>query len=77
MYLSQISYIFHIYGTGRHHLKPDMANTWCDYEAPGMILLCDLKGAIQLDCSENMSVHVSTCTTYDFSALMPVVWKLC
>jgi len=26
--------------------------------------------------SEDMFVHVSTCTTYDFDALTPVVWKL-
>jgi hypothetical protein len=25
---------------------------------------------------KDMSVHVSTCTTYDFNALMPVVWKV-
>jgi len=24
-----------------------------------------------------MSMHVSTCAAYDFSALSPVVWKLC
>jgi len=42
-----------------------------------MILLCDLKGAMQLGCSKDMSVHVSTCTCYDFNTLMPVVWKLC
>jgi hypothetical protein len=23
-----------------------------------------------------MSVHVSTCTSYDFNTLTPVVWKL-
>jgi len=46
------------------------------HEVPEMILLRDLKGAMRLDLSEDMSVHVSTCTSYDFSALTPVVWKL-
>jgi len=41
-----------------------------------MILLRDLNGAIRLDSSKAMFVHVSTCTNYDFSALTPVVWKL-
>jgi len=31
---------------------------------------------MQLDRSKDMSVHVSTCTSYDFNALTPVVWKL-
>jgi hypothetical protein len=44
-------------------------NTWCGYEVAGMILLHDLKGAMSLDCSKDMSVHVSTCTSYDFIAL--------
>jgi len=26
--------------------------------------------------SKNISVHVSTCTSYDTKALMPAVWKL-
>jgi hypothetical protein len=30
---------------------------------------------MQLDHSKNMSVHVSTCTSYDFNALMPIVWN--
>jgi hypothetical protein len=47
----------------------------CGYEAVVMILQCDLKEAMQLDCCKDMPVHVSTCTSYDFSALMPVVWK--
>jgi hypothetical protein len=46
------------------------------YEVPGMILLCDLKGAMQLDHSKDMSVHVSVCTSYDLNTLMPIVWKL-
>jgi len=41
-----------------------------------MILLRDLKGAMRLDCSMVMYVRVSTCTSYDFNALTPVVWKL-
>jgi hypothetical protein len=50
--------------------------TWCGYEVPGIILLHNLKGALLLDCSKDISVHVSACTSYDFSALMPVVWHL-
>jgi hypothetical protein len=49
---------------------------WGSYEVPGMILLCDLRGAMQFDHSIDMSVHVSTCVMYDFNALMPIVWKL-
>jgi hypothetical protein len=43
----------------------------CGYE-----LLRLLKGAMTLGRSKDMSMHVSTCTSYDFKALMPVVWKL-
>jgi len=46
------------------------------YEVPGMILLRDLEGSVRLNCSKDMSVHVSTFTSYDFNALTPVVWKL-
>jgi len=28
------------------------------------------------DRSKDVSVHVSACTSYDFNALTPVVWKL-
>jgi hypothetical protein len=49
---------------------------WCDYEVPGMILPRNLETAMRLDCSEDMSVHVSTYTAYDFNLLTPVVWKL-
>jgi len=31
---------------------------------------------MQLDCSNDMPVHISVCTSYDLNALMPVVWKL-
>jgi hypothetical protein len=48
----------------------------CGCEVTGMILLSDLKGAMRLDRSKDMSMHVSTCTSYDFNALTPVVWKL-
>jgi hypothetical protein len=48
----------------------------CGYELPGMILLCKLKGAMQLEHGKDMTVHVSTCTSYDCNALMPVVWQL-
>jgi len=27
-------------------------------------------------CSKDMSVHVLTCTSYNFNALKPVLWKL-
>jgi hypothetical protein len=37
-----------------------------DYEVPGMTLLRDLKGAMRLDLSKDMSVHVSTCTSCNF-----------
>jgi len=30
---------------------------------------------VQLDHSNDMSVNVSTCTSYDFNALTPVVLK--
>jgi hypothetical protein len=33
-----------------------------------MILLRDLKGAMQLDRSTGVSVHISTCISYDFNA---------
>jgi len=32
--------------------------TWCGCEVPGMILLHNLKGAMRLDRSKDMSVHV-------------------
>jgi len=31
---------------------------------------------MRLDYSKDMSVHVLTCTSYDFNALTPDVWKL-
>jgi hypothetical protein len=40
-----------------------------------MILLRNLKGHMRFDRSEDMPVHVSTSTSYDFNALTPVVWK--
>jgi hypothetical protein len=48
----------------------------CDYEVPGMILLRDLGGGGILIDHKDMSVHVSTCTSYDINALTPVVWNL-
>jgi hypothetical protein len=45
-------------------------------KVPGIILLRYFKGAMRLDRSKDMSVHVSTCTSYDFNALTSVVWKL-
>jgi hypothetical protein len=53
-----------------------LKNTWCDYEVPGMILLRDLMGVMQLDCSKGMSVHVSICINHDFNALKHATWKL-
>jgi len=47
--------------------------TSCDYEVPGIILLRDLNGTMQLDRSKDMSVHVSTCISYNLNALTPVV----
>jgi hypothetical protein len=51
-------------------------DTWCVYEFPGMILLRDLKGATSLAPNRDMSVRISTCTSYDLNSLMPVMWKL-
>jgi hypothetical protein len=45
-------------------------------DVPRNILLRNVKGAMRLDHSKNMPVHVSTCTSYNFNALTPVVWKL-
>jgi len=41
-----------------------------------MILLRDLKVVMRLDRNKDISVRVSTCTTYDFNPLTPVVCKL-
>jgi hypothetical protein len=41
-----------------------------------MILFHDVKGAVQLGLGKDMSMYVSTCASYDFSALMPALWKL-
>jgi len=46
------------------------------YEISRMILLCDFKGAMQRDHNKDMSVHVSTCTSYNWNALMPVLWRM-
>jgi hypothetical protein len=46
------------------------------YEVPGLSLLRYLKGTMLLDSTKDMSMHVSTCTIYDFCALAPVMWKL-
>jgi hypothetical protein len=37
----------------------DIRYTCCGYEVPEMSLLRDLKGAMRLDCSKDMSIHVS------------------
>jgi hypothetical protein len=36
----------------------------------------DLNGAMRLDHSKDIPVHVSSCTSYDFNTLKPDVWKL-
>jgi hypothetical protein len=46
------------------------------YGVPAMILLRGLKGAMQLDHSKDLSVHVSTCISYDLNGLTSVVWKM-
>jgi Leu/Phe-tRNA-protein transferase len=48
-------------------LKKD---TWFGYEVRGIILLRNLQGAIRLDRRKFMSVHVSTCTSYDINAVI-------
>jgi len=40
-----------------------------------MIILHDLKGAMRLDRSKNMFVYVSTYISYDFNALISVMWQ--
>jgi hypothetical protein len=40
-----------------------------------MVLLSSFKGAMRFDRGRYMSVHVSACTSYDFKALTPVMWK--
>jgi hypothetical protein len=49
--------------------------TWCGNKVPGMILLHHFKKAKRFDHSKDIPVHVSTCTSYDFKALLLVVWK--
>jgi hypothetical protein len=49
---------------------------WYGYEDPGVILLHGSKELMQLGCSKDMFVHLSTSTNYDFNALTPAVWKL-
>jgi hypothetical protein len=41
-----------------------------------MISLQELKQTMRLDHNKDMSVYVSTCISYDFNTLIPVVWKL-
>jgi hypothetical protein len=48
-----------------HHQR---VNTWCAYEVPGIILMCDLKGAMQFDHSKYIPTHFSTFIHYDFNA---------
>jgi len=37
--------------------------TWCVCEVSETVLLLDLKGAMQLDRSKDMSMRVSACTS--------------
>jgi len=46
--------------------------TKCGCEVPEIILLRDLKGVMLFD----RSVHVSSCTSYDFNVLTLVMCKL-
>jgi hypothetical protein len=62
---------------GRTSVFIKLLFAWCGYEIARMILLHDLKGALQLDHGKDMFMPVSACTSYDFNALTPVVWKLC
>jgi hypothetical protein len=48
----------------------------CVYEVPRIIVLLNLKGAMRLGLSKDMSVHVSTCTSCYCKASALVVWKL-
>jgi len=41
-----------------------------------MILLHNLKGAMQFDSSKDIPVYVSTSASYDFNALTPIMQKL-
>jgi hypothetical protein len=50
--------------------------TYCGYGVSEMNLLRELKGPMRLDHSNDMSAHVSTCTSYDLNAVTPVVCKL-
>jgi len=68
--------VFTIRFQHKNYINEVLSCTWHGCEVPGMILLCDLKGATQRDCSKDMSVHVSVCINYDFSPLLPDVWKL-
>jgi hypothetical protein len=42
-----------------------LLSSWNDF-------MRDLKGAMQSDHSKDMSVHVASCTSYDFNALTAV-----
>jgi hypothetical protein len=48
----------------------------CGYEVSGIISMRNLKGAMRLDRSKDMSVRVLACVNYDFNAFTPLVWKL-
>jgi len=41
-----------------------------------MKLFRDLNGAMSLNRSKDMSVRVSTCTSYDLDTLTPFVWQV-
>jgi hypothetical protein len=50
--------------------------TWYGYEVSGIVLSRNFKGAMRLDRTKYMSVHVFASAGYDFNALTPIVWKL-
>jgi hypothetical protein len=59
-----------------YKLNISLHHTWLGYEVPGMILLSDLEGIMQLDHSKDMAVHFATFASYNFNTLRPVGWKL-
>jgi hypothetical protein len=62
----------HLGFESRYQIK---ISTCCGATVPGLILSHDLEGSMQLEHSKDMSVYVTACTGYNFSAV-PVVWKL-
>jgi len=46
---------------------------WYGYEVSILLSLCNLKGAMQFNCTKDMSMHVLTCSSYNFNTLMLAV----